>query len=426
MRWLALALLAGCATSPVPADRFEALDRELAAIVDDRAKPLASLSVLAIRDGQVAYERHFGRRHIDPDKPADGATLYRLASITKLATTIGVLRLVEDGKLSLDTDVGAYLGYRLRNPHFPDVPVTLRMLLAHTSSIRDDGGYFWDARHRLRDVLPAAMWSNKAPPGKYFSYANLPWGIAGEVMERATGERFDRLMRRLVLDPLGLQGGFNPAEIAPERIAHIATLYRKGTSVGDREVWNPQGPWIAQVDDYSVQAPVSRARDGYEIGSNGTLFAPQGGLRASAADLGRVMRMLMNRGELDGSRILKPESVDLMLSRQWRYDGANGDSGYGARQRRFNAWGLGNQQFLDVSGPGSGDRLVEGGGFRAVGHLGDAYGLYGTFAFDPATRNGIVFLAGGTGFDPAADPGAYSAFSRFEERIQTALYRAIK
>ena len=112
-----------------------------------------------------------------------------------------------------------------------------------------------------------------------------------------------------------------------------------------------------------------------------------------------------------------------MLSRQWQRGPDNGESDYGSHRGRFNAWGLGNQHFLDLSGPDFGDRLVEGGGFTAVGHLGDAYGLMGTFAFNAASKDGLVFLVGGTGFDPETDRGAYSAAARFEERIATALYR---
>ena len=112
-----------------------------------------------------------------------------------------------------------------------------------------------------------------------------------------------------------------------------------------------------------------------------------------------------------------------MLSIQWRHEGGNGETTFGSHPSRFNAWGLGNQRFLDVSGPNFGDRLVAGGGFEASGHLGEAYGLFGTFAFDPATRNGFIFLVGGTGFDPETDKGTYSAGAGFEERIATALYR---
>ncbi len=425
----------GCASAP-SATRQATLHAELAAIVDDPSMPLASLSVLAIRDGEVVYEAQFGSRYLHPsdasrNKPANRDSLYRIASISKLLTTLGVMRLVEEGRLALDTDVSEYLGWRLRNPHFSEAPITLRMLLSHTSSLRDDGGYHWPAGTSLREVLvrggalhgEGKMWSTRARPGDWFSYANLPWGVVGTVMEKATGERFDRLMRRLVLDPLGMGGGFEPAEFPAAELDNLATLYRKRSGPEGHETWDPRGPWVAQVDDYSSSRPAHRAASGYAVGSNGTLFGPQGNLRASAADLGRVMRMLMKGGLAAGKRFLRQESVDLMLSQQWRNDGTNGNSTYGSGKGRFNAWGLGVQHFLDVSEAGAGDRLVEGGGFAAVGHHGDAWGLHGAFVFDPASRNGLIYLAGGTGFDPALHPGVYSGFHRYEERILTALHR---
>ena len=429
---LGATLAGGCALEPVHSSMTstQQLDRELAGIANDPERPLASLSVLAVRAGQVAYSAQFGRQYIDltpagRDLAANDATLFRVASISKLVTTLGVMRLVEDGRLALDADVGAYLGFALRNPAFAQVPVTLRMLLAHTSSMRDDAGYIWDEHTSLRDVLAKqpAIWSAQHLPGAYFSYANLPWGVIATLMEKTTGERFDRLMSRLVLEPLGLAGSYDPVGLAPAALANLATLYRKRPA-GESNAWNARGPWVPQVDDYSAAPPVSRAGDTYVPGTNGTLFAPQGGLRASAHDLGLVMRMLMAGGELDGRRILRRESVAAMLSPQWRHDGANGLVDYGSHRARFNAWGLGNQQFLGLSGADFGDRLVEGSPeFHAVGHLGDAYGLMGTFAFDPAAGNGIVVLVGGTSFDPETDRGAYSALARFEERIVTALYR---
>jgi CubicO group peptidase (beta-lactamase class C family) len=271
------------------------LDRTLRSIVNDEAHRLASLSVLAIKEGRIVYAQQFGHRFIDATNPAysraaNADTLYRVASISKLITTIGVMRLVEAGTLSLDADISEVLGYRVRNPHFPDDAITLRMLLTHTSSLRDGGGYYWPAPARLKDALlpggalygSGAMWAKNAKPGAYFQYANLPWGVVGTLMERATGERFDRLMKRLVLDPLGLHGGFNPAEFSPQDLANTAVLYRKRTDVDGKEIWNPSGPWVAQVDDYSRAAPIPRAGPDYEIGSNGTLIGS--GTRQGHAD----------------------------------------------------------------------------------------------------------------------------------------------
>ncbi|TFW27789.1 serine hydrolase domain-containing protein [Massilia horti] len=418
------------AASPLPPGVARQLDAELAAIAADPACQLASLSVLAIRNGKICYEQQFGQRVIGqdgaPGKPVDRNTLFRIASISKMMTTLGLMRLVEDGKLNLDADVSDYLGFTLRNPHFPERPITLRTLLTHRSSLRDDAGYSYPAATALKDVLvpgsrlygEGGMWAANAGPGDYFTYCNLGWGVIGTVMERVTGERFDRLMKRLLLDPLGLQGGYNPADLPPPVLANVATLYRKRTT--DTEIWDPNGPWIAQADDYSnkpVQQPPGI--ENYVIGANATPFSPTGGLRISAHDMGVIMLMMMNGGVHNGRRVLKQATLDQMFTRQWTYDGTggNGDSLDGL----FNCWGLGNEQFPDD--PSNGTRIVEGGGFAAVGHLGDAYGLMSVFAADLKNRNGMIALVGGTSTDPQAYKGKYSALARFQEQILTGMYR---
>ncbi len=427
------------AADPPPAWAAK-LDGEIAAIAADPAYELSGVAVLAVRGGRVVYERQVGRMRIDGanpanDRPIGPDTMFRVASISKLVTTLGVLRLVEAGKLDLDRDVSDYLGWELRNPRFPDRAITLRLLLSHNSSLRDDAGYFWDRTHRLRDALQPGgplygegkAWSTLAAPGDYFSYANLPWGVVAEAMEAATGERFDRLMQRLVLRPLGMPGGYNPAAFSKAELANLATLYRKRDNANGQEVWkSPEGPWYAQVDDYSREAPVDRAGPAYVPGTNGTLMAPQGGLRTSARGLERVMRMLMDGGLANGRAFLRPGTVETFFRTTWIHEMArkNGNcASESGRSRLFNAWGLGNQQFLDISGPGCGDRLVEDGGFTGAGHLGEAWGLNGVFVFDRGTRNGMIVLVGGVARDPERHPGKYSAHYRHEERLLTAVYR---
>ena len=421
--------LAACAVTRGGALNASAIDAELRAIVQDPEAPLASLQALAIRSGRVVYEGAFGRRHIGDsdagDLPATRDSLYRVASISKLVVTLGVLKLFEAGELDLDSDAGTYLGYPLRNPRFPDAPITVRMMASHTSSILDDGGYFFDEAIDLREVLVAggrhydmATWG-RMRPGEYFRYTNFTWGIIGTIVEKLTGERFDRYMKRAVLEPLGMAGDFDAAAVPVDR---VATLYRKRKPDDDEGPWDPQGPWIAQVDDYHGAPAVPRTGSGYVPGRNGTRYGPQGGLRASASDLGRVMRMLMDGGTLDGKRFLQPATVEAMFARHWTYRGPpTGLTHEDLPSPRFLAWGLGNQHFLDVGGAGEGDRIVEGGGWRGVGHLGDAWGLRGAFIFDRESRDGLVFLAGGPGFDPMTRPGKYSSFFRYEERIMTTL-----
>lgn len=423
------------AAAGLPAAARQALDNELAAIANDPAMQLASLSVLAIRAGQPVYQQAFGRRHIGkesgsalPDRPATPDTLYRIASISKMMTTLGLMRLVEQGRADLDADVSAYLGYSVRNPHFPQHPITLRILLTHTSSLRDDAGYSWQLPVSLRDVLvpggalygEGKMWSERAGPGDYFTYCNLAWGVIGTVMERIAGERFDLLMDRLLFQPLGIQAGYSPAGLPPAALDNLATLYRKRTV--DTEIWNAAGPWIPQVDDYTLAVPVLPAGTATATpGSNATPFSPTGGLRISAPAMGVVMRMLMNGGvHGDGknrARLFQRATLERMFARQWSHDGKNGNGD--TLNGLYRAWGLGNQHFPDHPGMS----LVEGGGFEAVGHLGEAYGLRSVFAADLARGNGLVVLTGGSSADPELQQGRHSALARYEERILGALHR---
>ncbi|MGZ5183021.1 MAG: serine hydrolase domain-containing protein, partial [Ramlibacter sp.] len=435
----ALSAAGAAPASPLPEPQAAALTRQLQAIVNDPAMPLAGLSVVAIRHGEVVYRRHFGSKRLAtagaPARPIDDATLFRVASVSKFVTALGAMKLVEQGKLSLDADIGSYLGYRLRNPHFPDRPLTLRMLLTHTSSLRDDGGFKWDPEVDLKDVLlpggrhhgKGAMWSAAHAPGSWFEYVNFDWGVLATVMEAATGERFDRLMRRLLFDPMGLKAGFYLADFAPADVKDVATLYRKREKDG-METWDPNGPWIAQADDFGVQPPVAPpGLEAYQPGSNGTVFGPQGSLRISTADLTQIMLLLMHGGRHGDRQILAPQTLAAMFERQWtlrpegtdqRANGStNGDGG--SHRGLYHAWGLGNQHFTDTSiitdqpgqpshqpgdGRARGDRLVERGGFTGVGHLGWSWGLNALFVFDPASQDGMIYVSSGVGADPERQP----------------------
>jgi CubicO group peptidase (beta-lactamase class C family) len=425
----------------LPEKQATALTQKLQAIVSDPTMPLPSLSVVAIRHGEIVYSQQLGSKRLatatSPAKPADANTMFRIASISKFVTTLGTMKMVEQGRLSLDADISDYLGYRLRNPNFPDRPITLRMLLTHTSSLRDEGGFKWAPNVNLKDVLlpggrfhgKGDAWSKTKPPGEYFEYVNFNWGIIATVMEHASGERFDRLMRHLIFDPMELKAGFYLADFAPANINDIATLYRKRERDGD-EVWDPNGPWIAQSDDFDNEAPVAPAGlDSYMIGTNGTIYGPQGSLRISANELAKIMLMLMNEGRDGNKQILKPDTVKTMFTKQWTLtgNGKNGNGDSDSFHGLYHAWGLGNQHFSDIStarnGRASGDRLVEGGGFKGVGHLGWSWGLNALFVFDPQTRNGMIYISSGVGANPDLHPGEFSSEARFQERITDALYR---
>lgn len=430
---------------------LDQLDRKLEDIVHTPGAGLSSLVLTLVVDGQTVHEFGSGRSFIAPqagmadapvlaDKPARPDTLYRIASISKPVTTMAALSLWEDGRLDLDRDVSDYLGWLLRNPAFPDQSISCALLLSHLSSLRDGEVYNMPLGAQLRDFFePGGRgWEDGAhfadlAPGRYFAYCNLGYGVVATVIERITGERYDRYVKRRILEPLGLEASFNVNLLSDSAFSRLAPLYRTG-----REgAYDPARHWLAQVDDYRGRRPALAcpALDGktaadlesYVPGTNGTLFSPQGGLRASVRDLSRLLRLFIglgregkarDRGSLDGIRVLKEESLALMMKSRWRFDPAssNGDC-YNGMTREC---GLGLMHTTDTRDRFGGDRLLAEGGPCLWGHHADAYGLLGGMMFHPEQGYGFAYLLGGTAEDPEKLRGKHSSFFIWEEGIHEA------
>ncbi|SNS43594.1 CubicO group peptidase, beta-lactamase class C family [Sphingomonas laterariae] len=314
------------------------------------------------------------------------------------------MRLVEEKRLDLDADISATLGYPVRNPAFPDVPITLRLLLSHRAGLTDASDYALPLDARIRDTLadPKA-WDAAHRPGAFFRYANLNFPVVASVMEAVTAERFDRLMARLVLAPLGIDACYNWPGCSDAAVARAVVLYDgKGRPVRD------------DLGGRRPDCPVTPARDGtcdlagWRPGANGAIFSPQGGLRISARDLARIGRLLLNDGMLDGARLLTPASVATLVGPEWGFDGRNGATEHGFYCR----YGLAVQMLASAQ-PGCHDDPF-GDGRPRVGHAGDAYGLRSGLWIDRAAGTGVAFFATGVS---AGDRGRDSAFTGAEERL---------
>ncbi len=380
-------------------------------VMSHAAEPVARVRVAFDRDGittaQAQGMADVGTgRAITVDDPA------RIASISKLVTTIGVMRLVEQGKLNLDTDVSEQLGWTLRNPAFPERAITLRMLLSHTSSLTDGAGY-WNvplgsSTRMLTD--DANAWDNAHAPGTYFRYTNLNFPLVAQLMERATGERFDQLMRRLVLFPMKLDACFNWMGCSDAAIARAVVLYDADGKPQKDDLHGVRPPCPVIVADGE---PCKLAR--WTPGSNGAMFSPQGGLRISARDLAQVGRLLLNDGTLDGVRILQPSSVRALTTPVWTWNGSNGEIGEDDEPNRggfFCGYGLAMQHLASGVGKGCRDDLF-GDGRKRIGHSGNAYGLLSGLWIDREHGTGVAYFATGVANDSS---GAHSAFSKTEEQ----------
>lgn len=374
-----VALLAAVQATPLPPPR----------------EPMAAVRVVFDRE-RVRGVRAEGFADHETGRPVTADDPVRVASISKLVVAIGVLRLVERHRLDLDADVSDLLGWRLRNPAFPDVPITLRLLLSHRSSLTDTVDYVLPLDADMRAVLsdPKA-WDAVHPPGTWFHYTNFNFPVIAAVMERATRERFDRLMARLVLRPLRLDACYNWASCMPAVRARAVVQYRAGVRTKD---------WPEQV----AACPVTPARDGscdlaqWRAGVNGAIFSPQGGLRISARGLATIGRLLLGRGSVDGVRLLRPETFALLERPLWTAEPRNGETEGGFYCR----YGLAVTYLATV---GCHDDPF-GDGRHRFGHAGEAYGLRSGLWVDPVSGTGVAYFA-------TDDSASETGFSATEQQL---------
>ena len=403
---LAAMLLGACATGQPPAaDAVDAVDAV------EHPGPVAAVRVAFDRDG-ITDARARGMADLASGREVTADDPTRMASISKLVVAIGVMRLVEAGTLDLDADVSELLGWELRHPEFPDTPISLRMLLSHTSSLTDDAGY-WQVPldGKLENLLdePEA-WNAGRAPGTWFQYANLNFPLVASVMESATGERFDLLMRRLVFDPLGIDACYGWASCSDATVARAVVQYR-----ADRT------PSADNNGGGRPQCPVNRAEDGscdlglWRAGVNGGLFGPQGGMRISATGLAKIGRLMLGGGTVDGVTLLTPDSVRELVTPQWSLASSGGTTQEADAQSSdgfYCSYGLSTQVLVTPHDACRDDPF--GDGVRRVGHAGDAYGLLSGLWLDLEAGTGVVYYA--TGMTDAPE-GRHSAFRAIEESL---------
>lgn len=340
-------ITAGCTASPE-----KEFEKDMAQYLDQI--DAVGLACAVVKDNQVIYHHNFGVKSLETGEPVEDNTIFRIASISKSFTATSFMQLVEQGKVSLSDDVSDLIGFKVRNPKWPDTPITLEMLLSHTSSINDNQGY-WETIDIINpDLSPdAGLCYNDYEPGSGgYEYCNLNLNLAGTILERVSGVRFDQYVVKNILEPLGVYGGYCVDSLDASR---FGSLYEWE---GDK--------YVLQEEAYE---PRSEKIANYQFGHDALLFSPTGGMKISALDLARVMTMHMNYGTTpDGVKIISEES-----SRAMQYERSEPEH-YG-----LNLW--------------LADDYVDG--VTLVGHTGGAYGLRSAMFFNPDEKYGFVVISNG-------------------------------
>ena len=287
---VALLLLATRAVASSPHD----LGSRVAALVEETRERagIPAVAVAVVTDGEVVVELASGLADREAGTPATTKTVFPAASVSKLLTAALVMQQVEKGRLALDTPANRYLepALRIRDRNGAEVPAKLRQLLNHTSGLP----VAWGGIHFNTDDPPVSIEEHLRdrlriinPPGDRIVYANDAFALAGLLAARAAACDFETLAQASLLGPLGMSSSsFAPGPALRER---LAAAY--GTTWG--------------ADSRTDHADVGAV-------------APAGGLVTTAGDLARFTRLVLAGGEIDGSRLLQPESVREMLRLQVR------------------------------------------------------------------------------------------------------------
>lgn len=331
------------------------LDKELREIM--RKYETVGLAVVVVKSGQIVYEENFGYKDLDLKIKLKKGDLFRIASISKSFTATGIMQLVEKGVLHLDDDVSQLIGFEVRNPYHPEIPITLKMLLSHTSSLNDSQKY-----STLDIINPKrnAEWQGSYGtyrPGDEYKYCNLNYNLAGAILEKWANTQFDTYINEHILLPLGLNGGYDVDSLDNSK---FVKLYRYNRA---QKSYKYSSAAYSSVKDKKLH---------YKLGYSAPIFSPTGGLKISAHDLAKYMVMHMNKGEYNDIRIISLESSKLMQSPISK-----------ASDKAF--YGLGIRLPND---------FVEG--VSLVGHTGSAYGLFSAMFFDPVQEIGIVIITNGS------------------------------
>ena len=289
------------------------------AFIDGAVKPVMrnayspSGVVMVMKDGEVILNKGYGYQDLEARIPVDAYnTLFRPGSIAKLFTWVAVLQLEEQSKLDLDTDVNEYVSQFQVEDTWPGQPVTLRHILTHTGGFEDGAlGYLIiDDPARimpLAESLERYQPERVNPPGAHTSYSNWGTALAGLIVANLSGVEFNQYVQQNIFDVLGMEHATFEEPLPPELDGHMAKHYGL-----------EQGRYVERP---------------YEIIAN---FGPAGALAASAGAMEKFARALLGGGEYNGGRILRPETVDRFLAREFSHDARTRGVGLGALHYPYN------------------------------------------------------------------------------------------
>ena len=338
-------------------DNSNGLEQDILKVIDEFKA--IGISAVVIKNNHIVYSHSYGYNPVYSDTtlrvniPSDG--IYWLASVSKTFISTAIMQLVEKKKLKLDDDVNEYLKFTVKNPYYPDVPITVRMLLCHRSSINDNH-YEWTLK--MMDSKTFKEYNecfNDYRPGTEYDYCNLNYSLLGAIIESVTGLRFDQYIDKNICEPLGFKASFNLTKMDSTRLVRTLT-YDKS-----------EQRFKVNLSIFNYKYVEEKLKD-YQLGWSTASLSPAGGMRMTALDLAKWTLVHMNYGEYEGVRIISKESeLDM-----WKPQGTVGNYGFAFSQY---------------------PSVVIGENLR--GMTGGSHGIHSLMFFEPEKKFGFVVICNG-------------------------------
>ena len=294
-------------------------------------RQIPGFAACVVKGKSVVWSNYYGTANREKNIPMGPEGIINIGSISKTFVAAAAMQLWEKGLLDLDADINQYLDFKIRNPKYPDKPITVFQLLTHTSSTRDGEAYY--ASYSCGDpVISLHDWiqGSLSPGGKFYNngdsfgdwtpgageqkYSNIGFGLLGLIVERIAGEPFNEYCKKHIFVPLGMQNtGWLLGEV---NTANHIIPYAIITAENEGKILERKG----------LFAP------GTELAKN-TLLPyclysfpnyPDGLVRTTLRDLSLYLIAMMNGGKINGNRILKKTTVHKMLSLQLKGSDSQG------------------------------------------------------------------------------------------------------
>lgn len=319
-------------------------------------KNIPALSYAIIKEDEIVASKSFGLSEYTNKMVSDENAIYLLASISKTITAVAIMQIYEDKKIDLDADINNYLPFSLKNPYYPNIPITTRMLLTHTSGLawptNSEDPNFSTPLEEIKitalttwvenylspngEIYKPSSWK-KFPPGEHYQYSNIGGALLGLIVESVTGTDFNAYCKQYIFQPLEM---FN-------------TGFR--------------------LKDVNLNHLVTPVHDGRIMSQYSVAHYPASMLKSSIKELSNFLIAIINKGVFKNIRILNSNTVDDMLSIQIRSE----KQAY-IWQKHSSSW---------------------------VGHVGGYWGVSSSMDLNQSNKIGVIILTNVYGVDSVYPKG---------------------